>query len=241
MNEVEVHQDTQELALAAAELFIEAASEAIEQRGEFRVALSGGTTPGEAYQRLAGADLAPMVSWRNVQLFWGDERCVPPNHPDSNFRLARDSFLDKVPIPQSNVHRMQGELEPQVAAQAYVEELRSVFDGRGRPRFDLVLLGMGADGHTASLFPDSRAVREKRKWVVAYRVAQLEAWRLTLTVPVLNAARQAVFLVAGSAKAERLHEVLRGERDPERLPAQAVRPKQGSVRWLVDRAAATKL
>lgn len=241
MNRVEVHQDTQELALAAAKLVIESAGRAIQERGEFRLALAGGSTPRDTYQRLAGADLAPMVSWRNVQLFWGDERCVPPNHPESNFHMARDSLLDKVPIPQANVHRIQGELEPRRAARAYIEELQAVFDGRRRPRFDLILLGMGADGHTASLFPDSSAVRETRKWAVAYYVEKVAAWRVTLTPPVLNAARQVVFLVAGSAKAERLHEVLRGERDPERLPAQIVRPKDGSVVWMVDQAAAAKL
>lgn len=241
MKQIEVHDDTQELALAAAELFVEAAAEAIDQRGEFRVALAGGSTPREAYQRLSGADLAPMVSWRNVQLFWGDERCVPPTHPDSNFRLARDSFLDKVPIPQLNVHRIEGEAEPKQAARDYVEELRAVFGGRKRPRFDLILLGMGADGHTASLFPNSSAVREKRRWVVAHHVDQPDSWRVTLTPPVLNAARRVVFLVAGKEKAERLHEVLRGERDPERLPAQIVRPKEGSVVWLLDKAVAAKL
>lgn len=241
MNQIEVHDDTQELAKAAAELFVELAGAAVDERGEFRVALAGGSTPREAYQRLSGADLAPMVSWRNVQLFWGDERCVPPNHPDSNFRMARDSFLDKVPIPQLNVHRIEGESEPKQAARTYVDELRSFFGGRKRPRFDLILLGMGADGHTASLFPNSSAVNEKRRWAVAYRVDQLDSWRITLTPPVLNAARQVVFLVAGKEKAERLHEVLRGERDPERLPAQIVRPKEGSVVWLLDKAAASKL
>lgn len=241
MNQIEVHEDTQALALAAAGLFIEAAAEAVEQRGEFRVALAGGSTPGEAYQRLAGADLLPMVGWRSVQLFWGDERCVPPDHPDSNFRMARDSLVDKVPIPHSNVHRIQGELEPKRAAKAYVEELRTVFGGRRRPRFDLILLGMGTDGHTASLFPSSSALRENRRWVVAYHVSQLAGWRVSLTPPVLNAARKVAFLVAGSAKAARLKEVLRGERDPERLPAQMVQPKRGSVVWLVDRAAAAQL
>ncbi len=241
MNQIEVHDDMQELARAAAELFVEAAAEAIDDRGEFRVALAGGSTPREAYQRLSEADLAPMVGWRNVQLFWGDERCVPPNHPDSNFRLARDSFLDKVPIPQLNVHRIQGEIEPKQAAKDYIEELRAIFGGRRRPRFDLILLGMGADGHTASLFPNSRAVKETRRWVVAYQVEQLDGWRVTLTPPVLNAARKVVFLVAGKEKAKRLQEVLRGERDPERLPAQIVRPKEGSVVWLLDRAVAAKL
>lgn len=241
MNRIEVLDDTQRLALAAAEHFIETAGEAVEQRGEFRVALAGGSTPRDAYQRLAGADLAPMVSWRNVQLFWGDERCVPPDHPDSNFRMARDSFLDKVPVPQANIHRIQGELEPKLAASAYREELQQVFEDRRRPRFDLILLGMGADGHTASLFPNSRAVAEQRRWVVAHMVEQLKAWRVTLTPPVLNAARQVVFLVAGKAKAERLKEVLQGERDPERLPAQLVRPKRGSLIWMLDKAAASKL
>lgn len=241
MNQVEVHDDAHQLASAAAQRFIDAAAEAIQQSGEFRVALAGGDTPRETYQRLAGADLAPLVSWRNVQLFWGDERCVPPTHPDSNFRMARDSLLDKVPIPQSNVHRIQGELEPTQAAAAYVEELRTAFGGRRRPRFDLLWLGMGADGHTASLFPGGAALTETRRWAVAVHVKARESWRVTLTPPVLNASHQVIFLVSGAAKAKRVKQVLRGERDPERMPAQLVRPKQGTVLWMLDREAASEL
>lgn len=241
MNQVKVLPDVDQLAQAAAERFIEAAAEAVRERNEFRVALAGGSTPRDTYQRLAAADLAPLVSWRNVQFFWGDERCVAPHHPDSNFRMARDTLLDKVPVPQSNLHRIQGELKPQEAAQTYAEELRTVFNSRRRPHFDLVLLGMGADGHTASLFPGSPALNELRRWVVAVFASQLDAWRVTLTPPLLNAARQVIFLVAGTAKAARVKEVLHGERDPRRLPAQLVRPKHGSVIWMMDQAAAAEL
>lgn len=241
MNQVQVLPDVDQLAQAAAERFIESAAEAVKERNEFRVALAGGSTPRGTYQRLAGADLAPLVSWRNVHLFWGDERCVAPDHPDSNFRMARDTLLDKVPVPQSNLHRIQCELEPQAAARAYAQELRTVFQSRRRPHFDLVLLGMGADGHTASLFPGSPALNELRRWVVAVFVAQLDAWRVTLTPPLLNAARQVIFLVSGKVKAAPVKQVLHGEHDPERLPAQLVRPKQGSVIWMLDQAAAADL
>lgn len=241
MSDLQVLDDTEALAQAAADRFVAASEEAIENRGRFTVALSGGSTPQGAYSRLADPSLATKVSWRNVEIFWGDERCVPPDHPDSNYRMVRKTLIQKVPIPQTNVHRIQGELDPDLAAEAYEEQLRSVFGTKDRPRFDLILLGLGKDGHTASLFPGSQALRETRRWVAAVFVESLEAWRVTLTPPVLNSARQLSFLVAGKSKAKRLHEVLLGEQQPELLPAQIIQPRNGQVSWLIDQAAAANL
>ena len=241
MSDLQIHEDTKALAQAAADHFVAASEEAIENRGRFTVALSGGSTPQEAYSRLSDPMLATKVSWRNVHLFWGDERCVPPEHPDSNYRMARKTMIQKVPIQQANVHRIQGELDPDLAAEAYVEALQSVFGSVERPRFDLIFLGLGEDGHTASLFPGSLALRETEHWVLAVFEEALQAWRVTLTPPVLNAARQLSFLVSGESKAARLQEVLEGEPQPEPLPAQLVQPLNGQVTWLVDKAAAAKL
>jgi len=241
MSDLQVLEDTAALAQTAAERFVAASEEAIENRGRFMVALSGGSTPQETYSRLADPTLATKVSWRNVHLFWGDERCVPPEHPDSNYRMARKTMIQKVPIPQANVHRIHGELAPDLAAETYEEELRSVFGSEDRPRFDLVFLGLGKDGHTASLFPGSPALRETKHWVMAVFVETLQVWRVTLTPPVLNSARQLSFLVAGKSKAKRLHEVLEGETQPEALPAKLIQPLNGQVTWLIDQAAAAKL
>ena len=241
MSDLHVLEDANALANEAADRFVAGAEEAIESRGRFTVALAGGSTPQETYSRLADPGLATKVSWRNVHLFWGDERCVPPEHPDSNYRMARKTLIQKVPIPQTNVHRILGELDPDLAAEAYEEELRSIFGSTQRPRFDLVFLGLGKDGHTASLFPGSLALRETESWVVAVYVEAAKAWRVTLTPPVLNSARQLSFLVAGKAKADRVHEVLEGESRPESLPAQIIQPRDGQVTWLVDQAAAAKL
>lgn len=241
MSDLQILEDTKALARAAADHFVAASEEAIENRGRFMVALSGGSTPQEAYSRLSNPVLATKVSWRNVHLFWGDERCVPADHPDSNYRMARKTMIQKVPIPQANVHRIQGELDPDLAAEKYADELRSVFGSEERPRFDWIFLGLGTDGHTASLFPGSLALRETEHWVLAVFAEALQAWRVTLTLPVLNSARQLSFLVSGKSKAERLHEVLEGEPQPEPLPAQLIQPLNGQVTWLVDQAAAAKL
>ncbi len=241
MSDLQILEDSKTLAQAAADHFVAAAEEAIENRGRFTVALSGGSTPQEAYGRLADPMLATKVSWRNVHLFWGDERCVPPEDPDNNYRMARKTLIQKVPIPQANVHRIQGELEPDLAADAYADELRSFFGSDERPRFDLIFLGLGKDGHIASLFPGSPALRETEHWVLAVFAEALQTWRVTLTPPVLNSARQLSFLVSGKSKAERLQEVLEGEPQPEPLPAQLIQPLNGQVTWLVDRAAAARL
>lgn len=241
MSDLHILEDTTALAQEAADRFVAASEEAIENRGQFMVALSGGSTPQEAYSRLADPMLATQVSWRNVHLFWGDERCVPPDHPDSNYRMARKTMIQKVPIPQANVHRIQGELDPDLAAEAYADELRTVFGSEERPRFDLVILGLGQDGHIASLFPGSLALRETEHWVLAVFAEALQSWRVTLTPPVLNSARQLSFLVAGKSKADRLQEVLEGEAQIEPLPAQLIQPVNGQVTWLVDQAAAARL
>ncbi len=239
MAEVTVYANPGALADAAAAHIVRLAREAVEARGRFVLALSGGATPGATYVRLAQDDLAGQVDWARVHVFWGDERCVPPDHPDSNARMARETLLDRVPIPPENVHRIPAEQEPVRAAEAYERALRDFFGEA--PRFDLVLLGLGDDGHTASLFPGAAAIHERERWTLAVYVEKVGAWRVTLTPPVLNAARQATFLVVGAGKAVCLREVLAGPYQPDTLPAQIVWPADGRVLWLVDRAAAAEL
>jgi len=236
MAEIRTYPEAASLARAAAEHFVTLATAAIAARGQFVVALSGGSTPRTTYALLASDEFAARVDWPRVRVFWGDERCVPPDHPDSNYRMAREALLDKVPIPTENVHRMRGELPPDQAAAAYQAELEAVLGAGGR--FDLILLGMGADGHTASLFPGTAALREQARWVVAYYVDRLAAWRVTLTPVAINAAAHVTFVVSGAGKAERLREVVTGPYQPDVLPAQIVRPTDGRLLWLVDVAAA---
>ncbi|HEX7434846.1 MAG TPA: 6-phosphogluconolactonase [Anaerolineaceae bacterium] len=237
--EIEVVPDSSSLAERAADEFVRLAGEALQIGSRFTVALAGGSTPQRMYTRLAGA----QVDWRGVHVFWGDERCVPPGHADSNYRMADEALLSHVPIPRGNLHRIPGELPVEEAAQDYEDELRRFFSNK-TPRFDLVLLGLGEDGHTASLFPGSSAILEKEQWVAAVRHSVPPpplVDRVTLTLPVLNAAAQVLFLVSGADKAERLAQVLDGPSQPDVLPAQAVKPVNGAVRWLVDQAAAAKL
>ena len=223
------------LAAALADRFAAAALEAVQRRGTFRVALAGGSTPQRAYALLA--DRRGGLPWAQTQVFWGDERPVPPDHPDSNYRMAREALLSRVPLPAAQVYRMAGEAQDLDAAAAdYAVRMADAFglptDG-GPPRFDLILLGMGAEGHTASLFPESPALGS-RAWVAAPFVPALGMRRLTLTPWVINAAEAVVFGVAGANKAAALSAVLRGPRQPERYPAQAVAPRQGRVEWLVE-------
>ena len=234
------------LAGAAAAHFVEQAVAAIEARGRFAVALPGGSTPRATYALLAGPEFARRIDWARVHVFWGDERCVPPDHPDSNYSMARETLLDHVPIPVENVHRVRGEIDPAQAADEYERTLRDFFatrpgEAEAATCFDLILLGMGGDGHTASLFPGTAAIHEDTRWVVAHFVDQLNAWRLTLTPIAINAAAQVTFLVAGAGKAERLREVLTGPLQPDRLPSQIVQPAAGRLLWLLDTAAAAQL
>jgi 6-phosphogluconolactonase len=199
--------------------------------------LAGGSTPKATYEVLA-RDYADGVDWSNVHVFFGDERAVPPDHEDSNYGMARDTLLDRVPI--GSVHRMQGELPPDEAAEAYEQELRDFFGSDDLPRFDLILLGMGSDGHTASLFPETSALEVHDRWVVANPVLKLDTTRITLTVPVLDAARAVYFLVAGEDKAGPMAEILEGDPGPREYPASLIQP-EGGPQWMLDRAAASGL
>lgn len=245
---VEVFPSAGALAQAAAEHTVRAAAAAMRQSGRFVVALSGGSTPRSLYALLASEPYARRVDWSRVHVCWSDERCVSPADPASNYRLAREALLEHVPLPEGNIHRILGEDEPDAAAAAYERELRSLLGtpgGKPEPtpgaRFDLVLLGMGADGHTASLFPGSTAARESERWVAAEQVAATPAWRVTLTPVVINAAAEVTFLVSGREKAAMLRRVLEDPCCPDELPAQAVAPSDGQLRWLVDAAAAADI
>ncbi len=236
--------DPAALAQEAAERFAGAAAEALARAGRFTVALAGGATPKLLYTLLATEPHPARLPWPQAHVFLGDERCVPPDHPESNYRMAHEALLRHLPIPPEQIHRMRGEdPDPERAAAEYEQRLRTTFQPQAGtpPRFDLVLLGMGADGHTASLFPHTEAVREKQRWVVRNHVPKLQADRLTLTAPVINWGATILFLVAGDEKAAALQEVLEGPADPERLPAQLSRRTAGRLVWLVDRAAASRL
>ena len=238
---VRVFDDAEAVARAAAETFARLSSEAVEERGVFSVALSGGTTPRRVYELLASDEYSDRVPWAGVHVFFGDERAVPADDAESNYRMASEALLSRVAVPEENVHRIEGQGDAAANASDYESVMRDFFGDADRPRFDLVFLGMGDDGHTASLFPQTSALAETRAWVAANWVEKLGAWRITLTAPAVNEARRVVFLVTGAGKAERLREVLNGEPDPSRLPSQMIRPRDGALEWYVDRAAASKL
>ncbi|MFQ5601421.1 MAG: 6-phosphogluconolactonase [Candidatus Krumholzibacteriia bacterium] len=233
MPQIVVLPDSEAVAHEALRRIVAAASRAIEERGSCALVLAGGSTPRRVYQRLAGRS---DVDWRRVHLFWGDERAVPPDAPDSNYRMVREALLAHIEIPPSRVHRMPADAEDlDGAARAYEELLRATLGAR--PTFDLVLLGLGADAHTASLFPGQAAVHEKERLVVA-TPAPVIAPRLTLTPPALNASRAVLFLVTGEGKREALRRATRSAQGAGEVPARAIRPPDGQVVWLVDRAAA---
>jgi 6-phosphogluconolactonase len=240
---VEIFPSSVDMTRAAANLFAAGAAEAVSLRGRFTAALSGGRTPVELYTLLAKAPLASQIPWARVHLLWSDERCVPPDHPDSNYRMVRELLLNHVPIPPANVHRMSGEMDPAEAAARYEEQLRELFmpHGNGFPIFDFILLGLGEDGHTASLLPGTRAMHESARWVLGHYVDAQKGWRITLTPPVINAARKVVFIVAGAGKAAVLRDLLEGPYQPDFLPAQVVRPDGGELLWMIDRDAAALL
>ena len=199
--------------------------------------LAGGSTPESTYQILA-REYSDRIDWSKVYVFFGDERTVPPHHEDSNLKMASELLLDHVPV--GNVHRIRGELPPDEAAETYEEELRTFFRTEDVPRFDLILLGLGADGHTASLFPETSAIEVHDRWVVANPVPRLDTTRITLTIPVIDVARAVIFLVEGEDKAEALREILEGDADPRAYPAKLVQPP-GGPKWMVDQSAASLL
>ena len=243
--EIRILADANSIAQTAAAEFLQAAEEAVRERGAFSVALSGGSTPKTLYGLLASNPLLQAkVPWRKVQFFFGDERHVPPDNPESNFRMANEAMLAKAPIDSKQVHRVKAEKRNAAEAAAeYEDDLRASFAlAAGQfPRFDLVLLGMGPEGHTASLFPGTKALKEERSLVVSNWVGKLYTDRITLTPPVLNNAARIVFMVHGVEKAPALKAVLEGPYEPDQLPAQIIRPKQGKVLWLVDPIAASML
>jgi len=239
--EVRVLPDSAVLSRAAADEFLRTARSAIESRARFTVALAGGSTPKAIFGLLAADEAAGRnkLPWDKVQVFFGDERHVPPGHPDSNYRMANEALLSKVPLPPANVHRIHAELGAARAATKYENELRSVFSARAGevPRFDLIMLGMGLDGHTASLFPGGAALKERVSLVSANWVEKFNSHRITFTYPLLNAAAEVMFVVGGADKADMLRNVLRGDPTGQTYPAQDVRPVSGRLLWLVDGAA----
>jgi 6-phosphogluconolactonase len=237
---ITVYEDREALSRAAARLFAERAERAVADHGRCAVLLAGGETPRRTYELLADEPLRNRIPWGQMHLFWGDERCVPPDDPRSNARMACRALLDRVPVPAGQVHPIPGDRDPQQAADEYEALLRRFFAGTP-PRFDLVLLGLGVDGHTASLFPDSPVLEERERWTSATRRPDEEIDRVTLTLPIINQAELIVFLVAGADKAAVLHELLDEEPDPRQRPARMIRPEQGELHWLVDSPAARLL
>ncbi|HEV7798541.1 MAG TPA: 6-phosphogluconolactonase [Pyrinomonadaceae bacterium] len=236
-----VFETPEQLAAAAAERFVEQAAKLHGELELFSVALAGGRTPRRVYELLATERFKNRIEWSKAHLFFGDERCVPPIHPDSNYAMVYETLISKVAIPAKNVRRIIGEGEADANARSYENQLRIFFGGRAWPRFDLVLLGMGEDGHTASLFPRSTALQEKSRWVVATKNESTGQQRITLTLPVFNQAANVMFLVTGKEKAQRLAEVLHPKPGAELLPAEAIKPADGTLEWLVDAAAAACL
>lgn len=238
-----ISADSQTVARAAAAQLVRLAEAAQTARGHFTLVLSGGSTPRTLFELLASDEFLSRVDWSNVYVFWGDERCIPPDHADSNYRMARLALLDFVPIPLDHIYRIHAEMQPEQAASAYEGSLRTFFEQRGetQPRFDLVLLGLGDDSHTASLFPGTPALDETERWVAAHFVPKLGVWRVTLTAPALNAAREVHFLVTGSSKAPAVASVLEGPYTPHQYPAQLVQPTSGELRWYLDEAAVSQL
>ncbi len=219
---------------------MEEAARSVAARGRFAVAFSGGSTPRRTYQLLATERFRDRVNWEQVHIFWGDERGVSPEDPRSNYRMAREVLLTRVPLPPENLHPIAAFPSVAMGAQKYEAELKAFF-GQARPGFDLIFLGMGADGHIASLFPGSSVLWEERRWVAGVSVSDQEVARVTLTSWVINLAALVVFLVAGQDKAEVLQKVLEGPREPALFPAQLIRPPSRRLLWLVDREAASLL
>ena len=240
--DIRIFSDSQTLSQAAAKIFVKKAVEAIKARGRFLVALSGGGTPSTLYHLLRTTPYQNQVDWDKTLVFWGDERCVPPDDESSNYRQAMDTLLSHLPIPGENILRIKGELEPAEASRNYARTLKAYAPpGLDWPRFDLVLLGMGEDGHTASLFPGSRVIESVPTRAVTASYQGRPANRVTLTSLVFNSAWQVIFLVAGESKSEILARVINGENHPEELPVQRICPTNGELIWLIDEAAGSKL
>lgn len=240
MPNLTIYPDPDGLVHGAAELITDLALAAVAATDRFTVALAGGSTPRPVYAMLASPAFASRIPWDRVHVFFGDERCVPADDERSNYRMAREALLDHVPLPPANIHRIAGEADPALAALAYEQEMRRFFRTEVPPAIDLICLGMGDDGHTASLFPGSAGLREQERWVMPQYVEAMSSWRVTVTPVLINAARNVAFMVAGAGKAETLARVLTGPYEPDALPAQLVQPVNGQTHWLVDAAAGAR-
>ncbi len=237
---IKICADTKELARAAAELFVLRSNEAVAQRGLFTVALSGGSTPKRLYELLADPveSFRNRIPWSSIHFFWSDERHVPPNHPDSNYRMANEAMLAHVPVGKDHVHRVPSENPNGAEDAAEYEQTLINTTGQALPELDLILLGTGADGHTASIFPGSDVLHETKRLVAATWVEKLQTHRITMTLPLLNNGASVVFLVSGLEKAKIVKEVLEG---PEKYPAQAIKPMHGELLWMLDEEAAREI
>lgn len=229
-----------EFDVAGAQKILGCIRRTLQRAEECHLVLTGGSTPRGIYSQLASAENRESVEWQRLHLYWGDERMVPPEHEDSNFRMVKETLLDHVPIPEENIHRMRGEIDPDASAREYTERLREHFAGPF-PTLDLILLGTGEDGHTASLFPGTSAVTEKQEWVTPVFVPKLETWRVTLTLPVITRAREILFLVSGASKAEIVKQILTLTHPTGELPASLVQPDAGTLTWILDEEAAALL
>jgi 6-phosphogluconolactonase len=239
--EVLIFADAAELAREAARRFAGLAETFTNDAGRFTVALSGGSTPKAMFQILAEKPFADSLPWPSIYFFWGDERCVPPDHAESNYRMANETLLSMVPVPRENILRIPAEDEDHERAAAIYSETLQTFFAEEQPGFDLVFLGMGADGHTASLFPGTTALCADGGVAAANYVDKLQSWRITLTADAINRARNVIFLVAGADKAPALKEVIQGPRNPKQYPSQLILPSHGALLWMVDEAAAKLL
>jgi 6-phosphogluconolactonase len=237
---IQVCNDPESLSEAAARLFVKRSRRAVQVQNQFSVALAGGHTPERTYQILSQPHFHDQVPWTKVHVFWSDERCVPPDDPRSNAHMAHQALLDRVPIPPDQIHPIRCNQNPQQAAEEYESLLRDFFAGRS-PCFDLILLGLGENGHTASIFPGTLAVEEQKRWVTAVFVAEQAMWRITMTPLLINQAAMVAFLVAGTAKARVLQRVLGGPFESYDLPAQLIQPVSGGLDWIVDEAAYREL
>jgi 6-phosphogluconolactonase len=241
MTHLHVFPDNPSFVNGSAEFITAVAATAIAEHGRFTIALSGGGTPKPIYARLAMPDYRDRIAWEKVHIFFGDERCVPPDDRRSNYRMVYEAWLGRSPIPAENVHRIHGEDDPALEALRYAEEIARLCRSAAFPAFDLILLGLGDNGHTASLFPGTAALREKERLVVAQYVEVTATWRVTFTAPLINAARHVAFLVEGVGKAQMLWNVIEGPYQPDAWPSQLIQPVSGELHWLVDAAAAAKV
>ena len=238
--DITVFNSPEELQMFAADLILGLLAEAGRRSDHYSFVLSGGTTPRKVYENIVKNPLVRDVQWQVVHIFWGDERCVPPDDVQSNFRMAHEALLSGIDIPEENIHRIKGELAPEEGASAYENEMKTCFNNEDMPKFNLVLLGLGDDAHTASLFPDSDAIKEKERWVIPVS-PQKGVARITMTIPLLNSAQRIIFIVAGKNKADAVCNVLSSDQRPSRYPARHIHPHDGTLIWLMDREAAMYL